>query len=99
MPTPAAKTLFPRLMDGVAMTIPALIKASGLTRYDICRAVRADPSIHTMDALRAAVRAYKSRPSRLVHRPARSSMLWNGATLERPIGNKTSTKSPKSHDE
>lgn len=99
MSTPAAKHLFPRRIDGVLMTIPALMAASGLSRYDICRAVRADPSIATMAALREAVRTYKSRPTRLAHRPVRSSSLWNGATRPRGIGNKTSTKSPKSHDE
>lgn len=87
--------LFPCTMDGKPYSLPALCKATGLTKYDITRALRTDPSLNTLTALREAVRAYKSRPSPCAHRPNRASLLWNGA--HRKAANKASTKSTKSH--
>lgn len=80
------------------MSLPGLCKATGLTKYDITRALRENPALDTAEALKAAVRRYKSRPSPCAHRPSRASLLWNGAHRRAASFNKAGTKSTKSHD-
>lgn len=98
MSTPGIKGKFPRLFDGQMLSLPAICDLTGISRYHVSRAIVADDSIHTTDALKAAVRAYQSGPNRLSHKPGRHSQQWNGCNRLRALckaDNKPRTKSTK----
>lgn len=75
--------LFPHTFDGVSMSAPQITKATGLNRYDIAKALQADPTISTLAALKAKVVAIKSRPARGRPTIKRSSLLWNNCDRKR----------------
>lgn len=74
------------------MGAPAIMRATGLKRYDIERSLRENPALATLAELKAAVVARKAQP-RASHRPTnRNSLLWNELDRSRRACNKTGTK-------
>lgn len=76
--------LFPVTLDGRTYSCAELRRATGLSNYDVHRALQDDPTISTLAALKAAVVARKARPVKR-NRPAlkRASQLWNGGDRQR----------------
>lgn len=70
---------FPVRFDGRLVSCHELMRLSGYSRWDLLKALEADPTINTLAALRAAVVARKARPARARLTIRRSSQLWNGA--------------------
>lgn len=74
---------FPRIFEGQRMGCPDVMRATGMSRYDVLKAFELDPSIATTAALKAAVVTLKSRPARGKPTLKRSSLLWNGTDRPR----------------